>query len=71
MPDLSHLTPEEREIIESVVHRQKQEEQKEQEIMRLVRLRARCARWQWLHIIVSTYLRNDIKYADKIIVKQK
>ncbi|XP_025201967.1 regulating synaptic membrane exocytosis protein 2 isoform X7 [Melanaphis sacchari] len=34
MPDLSHLTPEEREIIESVVHRQKQEEQKEQEIMR-------------------------------------
>lgn len=36
MPDLSHLTPEEREIIESVVHRQKQEEQKEQEIMRLV-----------------------------------
>lgn len=38
MPDLSHLTPEEREIIESVVHRQKQEEQKEQEIMRLVKL---------------------------------
>jgi len=36
MPDLSHLTPEEREIIESVVHRQKQEEQKEQEIMRSV-----------------------------------
>lgn len=42
MPDLSHLTPEEREIIESVVHRQKQEEQKEQEIMRLVGLQATC-----------------------------
>lgn len=36
MPDLSHLTAAEREIIESVVHRQKQEEQKEQEIMRWV-----------------------------------
>ncbi|XP_044751578.1 regulating synaptic membrane exocytosis protein 2 isoform X5 [Coccinella septempunctata] len=33
-PDLSHLTPEERAIIESVMVRQKQEEQREQEIMR-------------------------------------
>ncbi|XP_031342324.1 regulating synaptic membrane exocytosis protein 1 isoform X3 [Photinus pyralis] len=33
-PDLSHLTPEERAIIESVMLRQKQEEEREQEIMR-------------------------------------
>ncbi|XP_048518491.1 regulating synaptic membrane exocytosis protein 2 isoform X2 [Dendroctonus ponderosae] len=33
-PDLSHLTPEERTIIESVMVRQKQEEEREQEIMR-------------------------------------
>ncbi|KAJ8972639.1 hypothetical protein NQ317_007350 [Molorchus minor] len=33
-PDLSHLTPEERAIIESVMIRQKQEEEREQEIMR-------------------------------------
>lgn len=33
-PDLSHLTPEERAIIESVMVRQKQEEEREQEIMR-------------------------------------
>lgn len=36
MPDLSHLTPEERAIIESVMHRQKQEEDRENEIMRLI-----------------------------------
>lgn len=35
-PDLSHLTPEERAIIESVMVRQKQEEEREQEIMRCV-----------------------------------
>lgn len=35
MPDLSHLTPEERAIIESVMMRQKQEEERENEIMRL------------------------------------
>lgn len=34
IPDLSHLTPEERAIIENVMHRQKQEEEKENEIMR-------------------------------------
>ncbi|XP_075985934.1 rab3 interacting molecule isoform X10 [Anticarsia gemmatalis] len=34
MPDLSHLTPEERAIIESVMMRQRQEEQREHEIMR-------------------------------------
>ncbi|XP_028038738.1 regulating synaptic membrane exocytosis protein 2-like isoform X6 [Bombyx mandarina] len=34
MPDLSHLTPEERAIIEGVIMRQKQEEQREHEIMR-------------------------------------
>ncbi|KAK9709580.1 C2 domain [Popillia japonica] len=33
-PDLSHLTPEERAIIESVMMRQRQEEEREQEIMR-------------------------------------
>ncbi|XP_057663299.1 regulating synaptic membrane exocytosis protein 2 isoform X3 [Diorhabda carinulata] len=33
-PDLSHLTPEERAIIESVMMRQKQEEEREQEILR-------------------------------------
>ncbi|KAK9869904.1 hypothetical protein WA026_003624 [Henosepilachna vigintioctopunctata] len=33
-PDLSHLTPAERAIIESVMVRQKQEEEREQEIMR-------------------------------------
>ncbi|XP_076254332.1 rab3 interacting molecule isoform X5 [Rhynchophorus ferrugineus] len=33
-PDLSHLTPEERAIIESVMVRQKEEEEREQEIMR-------------------------------------
>ncbi|XP_018323416.1 regulating synaptic membrane exocytosis protein 2 isoform X2 [Agrilus planipennis] len=33
-PDLSHLTPEERAIIESVMVRQKQEEEREKEIMR-------------------------------------
>lgn len=34
MPDLSYLTAEEREIIEGVMKRQKQEEQRENEIMR-------------------------------------
>lgn len=34
MPDLSHLTQEERQIIESVMLRQKQEEEREHEIMR-------------------------------------
>ncbi|XP_046989107.1 regulating synaptic membrane exocytosis protein 2 [Schistocerca americana] len=34
LPDLSHLTPEERRIIESVMMRQKQEEERENEIMR-------------------------------------
>ncbi|KAG8225197.1 hypothetical protein J437_LFUL009497 [Ladona fulva] len=34
LPDLSHLTPEERRIIESVMLRQKQEEEKENEVMR-------------------------------------
>ncbi|XP_062528502.1 regulating synaptic membrane exocytosis protein 2 isoform X6 [Bombyx mori] len=34
MPDLSHLTPEERAIIEGVIMRQRQEEQREHEIMR-------------------------------------
>jgi hypothetical protein len=34
MPDLSHLTAEERRIIESVMMRQKQEEERENEIMR-------------------------------------
>ncbi|XP_014370648.2 regulating synaptic membrane exocytosis protein 2 isoform X5 [Papilio machaon] len=34
MPDLSHLTPEERAIIEGVMMRQRQEEQREHEIMR-------------------------------------
>nr|CAD7576626.1 unnamed protein product [Timema californicum] len=33
LPDLSHLTPEERRIIESVMMRQKQEEERENEIM--------------------------------------
>ena len=33
-PDLSHLTPEERLIIEQVMMRHKQEEQREHEIMR-------------------------------------
>ncbi|XP_066143466.1 regulating synaptic membrane exocytosis protein 2 isoform X3 [Euwallacea fornicatus] len=33
-PDLSHLTPEERAIIESVMVRQKEEEEREQEVMR-------------------------------------
>lgn len=36
MPDLSHLTAEERAIIESVMMRQKQEEERENEIMRWV-----------------------------------
>ena len=35
MPDLSHLTEEERKIIESVIQRQREEEEKEQEILRL------------------------------------
>jgi len=34
MPDLSHLTDEERQIIESVLLRQREEEEKEQEILR-------------------------------------
>ncbi|XP_048508422.1 regulating synaptic membrane exocytosis protein 2 isoform X2 [Athalia rosae] len=34
LPDMSHLTPEERRIIESVMMRQKQEEERENEIMR-------------------------------------
>lgn len=36
MPDLSHLTEEERKIIENVMMRQKQEEERENEIMRCV-----------------------------------
>lgn len=38
MPDLSHLTEEERKIIENVMMRQKQEEERENEIMRYVYL---------------------------------
>lgn len=34
MPDLSHLTEEERKIIESVINRQREEEEKEAEILR-------------------------------------
>ncbi|KOX77939.1 Rab-3-interacting molecule unc-10 [Melipona quadrifasciata] len=34
VPDMSHLTPEERSTIEEVIIRQKQEEEKENEIMR-------------------------------------
>jgi hypothetical protein len=34
LPDISHLTAEERRIIESVMMRQKQEEEREHEIMR-------------------------------------
>lgn len=34
MPDLSHLTPEERAIIENVILRQKQEEAHEKELMK-------------------------------------
>ncbi|CAD1474803.1 unnamed protein product [Heterotrigona itama] len=34
VPDMSHLTPEERSTIEEVITRQKQEEEKENEIMR-------------------------------------
>lgn len=34
MPDLSHLTPEERAIIENVMLRQKQEEDNEKELMK-------------------------------------
>lgn len=34
LPDMSHLTAEERRIIESVMLRQKQEEEREHEIMR-------------------------------------
>lgn len=34
LPDMSHLTPEERRIIEGVMMRQKQEEERENEIMR-------------------------------------
>lgn len=36
MPDLSHLTPEERAIIENVMLRQKQEEESEKELMKWV-----------------------------------
>lgn len=36
MPDLSHLTQEERAIIENVMLRQRQEEERENEIMRYV-----------------------------------
>lgn len=36
MPDLSHLTPHERMQIENVLMRQKQEEEKQNEIMRWV-----------------------------------
>lgn len=36
MPDLSHLTPEERAIIENVMLRQKQEEETEKELMKWV-----------------------------------
>lgn len=36
MPDLSHLTPEERAIIENVMLRQKQEEETERELMKWV-----------------------------------
>ena len=34
MPDLEHLTEEERAIIESVIQRQREEEEKEQQILR-------------------------------------
>lgn len=33
-PDMSHLTPEERRIIEGVLMRQKEEEEQDHEIMR-------------------------------------
>lgn len=35
-PDMSHLTPEERRIIEGVLMRQKEEEEQDHEIMRYV-----------------------------------
>jgi len=40
MPDLSHLTAEERQIIESVLLRQREEEEKEQEILRYRKCRS-------------------------------
>lgn len=36
IPDLSHLTPEERKIIEDVMNRQKQEEAKDSQLVRYV-----------------------------------
>lgn len=36
LPDLSHLTAEERAIIENVMMRQKEEEEREKEIMRSI-----------------------------------
>ena len=38
MPDLSHLTEDERRIIESVMHRHREEEDKESELLRWVQL---------------------------------
>jgi regulating synaptic membrane exocytosis protein 2 len=34
MPDLSHLTEDERKVIEDVLRRQREEEEKEQEVIR-------------------------------------
>lgn len=34
MPDLSHLTEEERKVIEDVLRRQREEEEREQEVIR-------------------------------------
>ena len=36
MPDLSHLTEDERRIIESVMHRHKLEEEKETQLLRYI-----------------------------------
>ena len=36
MPDLAHLTEEERKIIESVIQRQKEEEEREQKLLRFL-----------------------------------
>ena len=44
MPDLSHLTPEERAIIENVMQRQKQEEDTEKELMKWVPAEV-CVEW--------------------------
>ncbi|KAJ0181142.1 hypothetical protein K1T71_003227 [Dendrolimus kikuchii] len=77
MPDLSHLTPEERAIIEGVMMRQRQEEQREHEIMRrkqdevavleqTIRTRNEMQRAAGIELAATCHICLKTKFADGV-----